>query len=501
MSDASSVDIASPDWWLHRLSGMLLLDQPRMALMDRYYRGHHPLPDVPRKLREEYRQMLIRSRSNFMRIVVEAPAERLRVQGFRVGEETSADSDDWAWWLASGMGTQAGLSIVDSLVMGRSYLAVYPSPTGPRVRVEDPRTTIVDYDPDDASLRAAALTAWIDEWTGNVMAEVTTRFTVARWVCRRPQVLASSMWPRSEWQPGWPIRELDVSQQALASREEPAHTFGQWMAQWELVDSYPNTWGLIPVIPVVNNPATGRRPDGESELADVYTTQDRINDMLFNRSLAAWTTAYRQKWATGLDIPVDEHGNAVQPYEAAIDRLWVAGDPDVKFGEFSANDLKPYIESIEEDVQHIAVQTRTPRHYFLVQGQAPSGDAIKSAEAGLVAKVVAKQAHIGAAFAEAVRVRHLVAEGRDVPVETVWADPEFRTLAELTDAVIKQYQTGLIPLRVAQEKLGFSPSEISRMESMRLQEQMLAELAGEALGEAPLDEGTEEPVEEPVIGG
>src|SRR5690606_38050895 len=222
---------------------------------------------------------------------------------------------------------------------------------------------------------------------------------------------------------------------------EPVEPF-QWVQQWEEVGLVKNPSGEIPLIPLVNRPSVLKRPDGESELEDVYLTQDRINEMLFNRALAAWTTAYRQKWATGLEIPVDEDGNPVQPFEAAIDRLWVSEDERTRFGEFGATDLKPFIEAVEEDVQHIAVQTRTPRHYFVQQGQAPSGDAIKSAEAGLVAKVFEKQAYLGRGFAEAMRLAKVMAGEPAPPLEVVWADPEFRTMGELTDAVIKQHQAG-----------------------------------------------------------
>jgi hypothetical protein len=67
------------------------------------------------------------------------------------------------------------------------------------------------------------------------------------------------------------------------------------------------------------------------------------------------------------------------------------GRPEVKFGEFSQTELDGYIKAIEQKVLHIAVTTRTPRHYLFQEGQSPSGDAIKSAESGLVKKVERKQ--------------------------------------------------------------------------------------------------------------
>lgn len=470
---ADVLQINTPAWWLHRLAGQLQMDTPRMVLMDRYYRGSHPLPYVPRKLKDEYRKMLARSRSNFMRIVVEAPAERLKVQGFRAAGGDSADTAAWDEWVANNLDVDANLGIVDALAMGRTYLSVwrFAGDDRARIQIEDPRTTIVEFDPIRRHRRVAGLRMWTDDWTGKVRADVWLQDGCYQFAA--DAVRPSKTWPES-WSAAYPIDDRDVAYTDLLLREEPLEPF-QWVQQWEEVGLVKNPSGEIPLIPLVNRPSVLKRPDGESELEDVYLTQDRINEMLFNRALAAWTTAYRQKWATGLEIPVDEDGNAVQPFEAAIDRLWVSEDERTRFGEFGATDLKPFIEAVEEDVQHIAVQTRTPRHYFVQQGQAPSGDAIKSAEAGLVAKVFEKQAYLGRGFAEAMRLAKVMAGEPAPPLEVVWADPEFRTMGELTDAVIKQHQAGLIPQRVALERLGYSPTEIDRITRLRTQDQLVAD--------------------------
>jgi hypothetical protein len=470
----STHEPGSPTWYLHRLTGWLLADQPRMILMDRYYRGHHPVPHVPRQLKAEYQRMLARSQSNFMRIVAEAPAERLGVQGFRTAGDTRTDQDAWGWWVDNGMDVDANLSILDSIVLGRSYLSVwrYSGEDDARVQVEDARTTIVEHDRQRRRRRVAGLRTWIDDWTGTVRADVYLPEGIYQWRAKRSLLTGSVQWP-SPWQAAYPIDDGAVTMVDMVAREDPAATVDQWAQQWEELDVLPNPSGEIPLVPLVNRPSTIKQPDGESELDDVYLTQDRINEMLFNRALAAWTTAYRQKWVTGLEVPTDEDGNPIKPFEPGIDRLWVAEEPETRFGEFGQTDLKPFIESVEEDVQHIAVQTRTPRHYFLASGQSPSGDAIKSAEAGLVAKVAEKQRHLGAAFAEVVRLRQVMRGGEAERTDVVWADPEFRTLAELTDAVIKQKAAGIIPTRVARERLGYSPPEIDRMERLETQEQLL----------------------------
>lgn len=502
---ADAMTVAGPAWWLHRLTGQLLLDRPRMLLMDRYYRGNHPIPKMPRELEVEFKRMIVQSRSNFMGVVIEAPAERLNVQGFRPRGAEEPDDESWGWWLDNGMDVDANLVVTNALSMGRGYLLVEKRPNGDEARVEvvDPRMSMVEMDPSNRQRRAAGLRLWNDDWHGNLMADVwIDGDTCYHFAARTDRVLRSTLWPQS-WQPAFPINDVDVRFTDLTLREEPAATLDEWCSNWVALGyDTERPRGDVPLIPLVNRPSTLKIPDGESEIDDVYLTQDRINDMVFNRSLAAFTAAFQQKWATGIDIPIDpKTGEPVQPYKSSVTRVWADSSEGAQFGAFPATDLKNYVAAIEEDVQHIAVQTRTPRHYFLQQGQSPSGDAIKSAEAGLVAKVLEKQRLYGRSFAEAVRLRKIMSgEADPTPVEVIWANPEFRTLAELSDAIIKQFQAEIIPKRVAREEIGHSPSAIERMELLDAQEALVrdTERALERPDEPEPDEETSEEPEEAV---
>lgn len=495
-SEDASVAPGSPIWWLHKLTGCLARDQARMVLMDRYYRGDHPVPYVPRQLKDEFRMMLKRSKSNFMRIVVDAPAERLRLQGFRPRGAESADEDIWAWWVDSQMAVDANVAITDAIKMARSYISIwrYTGKDDVSVQVEDPRGTYVEYDQMDRHRRVAALRVWNDEWTDKVRADVWLPDACYQWEGEKNTFRASQLWPPI-WQPGHPIDDGDVRFIDTVSREDPAPDLTQWYRQWTELGTVKNPWGEIPIVPLVNRQSTAGRL-GESEIDDVYPSQDRINAQLFNRDLGGWTTAYRQKWATGMEIPVDDDGNPVEQFKSAVDRLWVSEDEKTRFGSFDATDPSQFIEPIEQDVKHIAVQTRTPRHYLVESGQTPSGDSIKSAESGLVAKVEDKQPYFGASFCEVVRLRAVMLGQQPKPVEAIWGDPEFRTLAELTDATIKQYQAGIIPLRVAQERIGYSPTEITRMQRLLAGDRVLADAT--AAVELPAGEDQMEEVEAPA---
>jgi hypothetical protein len=54
----------------------------------------------------------------------------------------------------------------------------------------------------------------------------------------------------------------------------------------------------------------------------------------------------------------------------------------------------------------------------------------------------------------------------------IWGDPESRVMSEITDAVGKQVQILGVPQRVAWEKVGYTQTEIDRMEAIKQQERL-----------------------------
>jgi hypothetical protein len=170
-----------------------------------------------------------------------------------------------------------------------------------------------------------------------------------------------------------------------------------------------------------------------------------------------------------VELAVDEDGNPIEPFKAAIDRLWISPDPNTKFGEFSQTDLVPYTTMLQEIVGHIASITRLPMHLFLSHsGQVPSGEALQAAESGLVRRVQQRQRVFGESIEEVVRLAMLAAgdtrrAGANA-LETIWADAQTFSEAIRTDAVIKRASLGIIPPAQLLEDLGtYSPQQIDRM--------------------------------------
>ena len=75
-----------------------------------------------------------------------------------------------------------------------------------------------------------------------------------------------------------------------------------------------NPLGAVPFVPFENRP-TAATP-GESELRELVPIMQRIQELELAKLVAAHTAVFRQKWATGLEVPRDpETGKPVEPFK------------------------------------------------------------------------------------------------------------------------------------------------------------------------------------------
>ena len=453
----------SPEQWLSVLEQRLYERQPHISEMNAYYTGDHPLPFVTRahaeKIRNEFRQLLKDSRSNFAELVVDAVAERMSVEGFRLSaaDDQQADNATWAIWQANGLDSESQVAFVEALAKGMSYLSVWaPEKQGgyASIAVEDPLQTIVAYEPGSGfRRRSAALKLWEDAEQGIERANVYLPDAIVKF--QRPLGSSSTQ------------AHMSGNERSFEAEGTPVRSSGTSGSKgWVRVDTGPdvvvNRLRVVPIVPLRNRPRL--LMEGTSELVNVCRIQNQINGFVFLLALAGYFGAHRQRWIAGIPL-YDDDNKPLDTFNAAIDRIWASENPDARFGDFEQTSLDGYISAIEQKVAHLAVTTRTPKHYLLPEGQEPSGDAIKSAEAGLVKKVQARQRTYGEGVEEALRLARMFQGAADAPVdsEVVWADPQIRTEAEVTDATIKKFQGHLITWQQACQDLGYSPQTIARM--------------------------------------
>ncbi|MFB7115750.1 phage portal protein [Streptomyces sp. NPDC056291] len=458
----------SPGWWLQRL-GKRLLDErddsrddegevtPGLNTLRKYAEGKAPLPHVPGLDPKEVTEWMKDARTNWASLVLDSPVERLGVDGFRFGgsgDEDSVKADDDAnrIWRENGMRADSGLVHYGALSQRRAFVLVEKNDDGrPVLTHETPRQVAVEHAPGNHRRLAAGLKLWRDDWTGQTRATLWTPDKVYGFVTKQENPVFSGRVAS--------LRSWEAS--ALPNSKD---------------SELPNDLEAVPLVPFINR--RNRRESGFAEHEDVISVQNRINLSLIYLIAAMKYGAFRQRWAAGLEVDEDPvTGAKIQPFQLDIRKLWTTADPDVKFGEFAATDLIPYVRSVEAAVQDLAALSRTPPHYLIGAVVNVSGDALKAAETGLVAKVKDRQVSFGESWENVMRLSFRVlgetAKAEAWDLETVWRDPESRTVSELADAAVKKSSAG-VPWRQRMEDMGYTPQQISRMEIDRAADAMNA---------------------------
>lgn len=439
--------------WLNRLYPKLQERAREIQKPEDYYNGKQPLAFATVKYREEFGRMLAELCDNWMPLVVDAVEERLHVEGFRFGDDTAGDKDAWTIWQRNKLDADSELGHSTALTTGWGPVMVWAGKDGlAEITVEHPSQVLVAYESGTRRTRSAAIKAWVDEWTGATFANVYLPDGIYKFrgpaKRDRASFTTQTMLPDMGGSRRWTIRD----------------------------DTVENPLGVVPVVEMINRPKLVPVGVGRSEIAEVLSTQDQINKLVCDMLVASEFAAFKQRWATGIEVPTDpETGLEVQQFQAAIDRLWHTPNDGAKFGEFTAVELANYVKGIENRVQSLASRTRTPPHYLLGNtGSFPSGESLKATETGLIAKARSRQRHFGETWEEIIRLS-LQVEGKprtDPAAETIWADPESRSESEHVDSLVKKRSLG-VPLEQLWEDAGYSPQQIGRFRSMLAQEALL----------------------------
>ena len=384
-----------------RLLGKLRRQRLLSAELWSWYRGDQPVPAVDRNYTQAYRLFLELSRTPWARLVVDTIAERLHVQGFHAGVPAGGAAEEqsaWSIFQGAGMDADEWLIYTEALITGCGYLSVSEG--------EEPGTVAIvpesgfevthEHSPESRRQLSAALKLFPADWTGLL------------WVCELYRSEGTYRWVLELTEP--PAKDgLVFPIDSVASK--PAQL------AWEPAEQFatPNQLGQILVVPFENRATI--LGGGMSELGDCLPILRRIDKLTLDKMLTSESAAFRQRWATGLEVPRGEDGQPIEPYKAAVSKLWVSEAPETKFGSFEASDLTQYLKAIDAEIAALAAISRVPAHYLLQSNLAnpPSAESLVAAESGLVAKVRERQRRFGEAWERALRL------GFAISGETDWA--------------------------------------------------------------------------------
>lgn len=436
----------TPGAWLTYLELKLADQQRTVQLCEDYYNGKHRLAFATAKFRQAFGALFRAFADNWCVTVVDAPVERLFVEGFRLGSDKPADTEAWAIWQANGLDAESVMAHTEAVKNGAAYILIAPTPKGeefPRITVEHPSQVYVESDPGDRRRRLTAIKKWHDETDGYVYANLYFPDRIVKYRTKEKIRAGQTGQIQRNWVP------------------KPDDEGGA------------NTLGVVPMIPLLNNPSM--LEGGRSDLMPAVPLQDAINKEVADMLVASEFAAFPQRVLMGVEVPTDETGAPLPATElkAAVSRFWAFENENAKVAEFSAANLSNYVGAITLLLQHLAAQTRTPPHYLLGQIVNASGDALKAAETGLVAKVKRKQIDFSDSWEEAMRIALQLRGQKELAealgAETIWRDPEYRSEGEQVDAAIKLRALS-VPLPSLWERVGFTPQQVKDFEK-QLKEQ------------------------------
>lgn len=426
--------------------------------LQRYYDGDHDLHFATPKYRQAFGRLFSALSLNICPLVINSKRDRLHVEGFGVqGEETSAQSEDAIIrareiWRRNRLDKRIKSLFNESLLKDYSYILIWPDSEGRAVWYPHGAASVVcEDDNENIGYFKRAAKAWIERVVESGIEKTYVRLTIYKRdeiIKLRTRVEAKSL-PTSST-----LSDLSAS-------------FVPWPGEneaWPLA----NVYGAVPIF---------RLGDGESHLKNILKPQDALNKTICDKMVSMEFGAFRQRWATGLDLPTDPvTGKKYNPFEAGADRLWHTVGENVKFGDFSESDITQFIAVKESFVSDVAMISGIPFYNFKLSGEAPSGEALKVLDKRLADQVANIQVADGMVLADAMRFSLRVEGMPDVDLDTLWRDTRPRNDIEFTTAQINKKAIG-ISERQLQREAGYTEAEIARMATEREEEQSLAGVA------------------------
>ncbi|HVQ51110.1 MAG TPA: phage portal protein, partial [Mycobacterium sp.] len=273
-------------------------EQRRLDQIAKYVAGQHDSVYVPAGANREYHWLMRVAKVNMMRLVVSVLAQNLYVDGYRRAKSDD-NAEPWTIWQANRLDARQHGIHRAALKYGISYTLVLPGEPEPVITPMSPRRMTAFYsDPVN------------DEWPLFAV-ECTTEQTKSdggKLVARKR------------------VRLFDDAGVYRFVTDDEARTV-------TLEEVEEHDLGVCPVVRYLNEVDLDEDECVAGEVEPLIPLQDQANSTTFNLLMAQQFAAFRQRWVTGM-ATVDENGRPIQPFRARVDDVFVADDPDTKFGEF-----------------------------------------------------------------------------------------------------------------------------------------------------------------------
>jgi hypothetical protein len=305
---------------------------------------------------------------------------------------------------------------------------VWPDDDGDiTITYNSPMTTVMIYDDENPRIKKYAAKTW----------EVRDAFN-AKWTCM------------NLYYPNRIEKYKRAGEMSVVSGTADA---AGWGTPYEIVE---NPFGEIPVFHFRTH-----RPYGTPEHASATGTQDAINKLVNNHMLTVDYQGAPQRYALsasgqGSEMADFDEGEADRENLAALKsgpgELWYLNGIS-QVGQFNPAPPESFTNPIQEYIKHMAALTHTPLHMFESVRTFSSGEAIRTAEAGLTKKVRDRQLAFGQTWRELFKFA-LKIEGFDVDVQVQWNPSESIDTADAWNIAAVKRNLG-VPLVTVLMEMGY----------------------------------------------
>ncbi len=412
----------------------------------RYYNGDHDLGFASARFERAFGQLFKEFALNYCEALVDTLVDRLVVTGFDVegkkGPASIGDECDTIW-RRNRLDLRSTQTHSEAIKVGDAYVIVWPGKDGLATFYPNkPDGIALEYDEETPGLIRMAVKIWRPRDRKFRMTVYTADF-VYRFIGR--EVATSTALPKK------------------ADAFEPLRTADE---AWPIE----NTFRQVPVFPFANR--AGIDEYGASELRSVLPVQDALNKGVMDWLVAQEVVALPQRYATGIEIPTNaETGKVEDAFKAAMDSVWASRDKDSRFGQFPGADLSGLLKGNDSLVGALAVISRTPMHYMLpVTGNWPSGESLKTAESGLIAKANGGTLRFGNAWEDAMRFAlkvDSIGGADEVQLSTQWEETAPRSENDIATRT-KTYQSAGAALKAAARRAGMSENDAEELAEAEL---------------------------------
>lgn len=391
----------------------------RLGKPRRYLAGDHDMPFMPAGAKKEYQHLAKRSVTNWLPLIPDTFARDLFVEGYR--SPRAADDDAaWTYWQDNGLDARQSVVHRGALNYGVAYVLVLKGADRDRpvIRPLRPTRSAAWYRDEDDDFPEIGLVRAGRSAVGEQLVDIYDATTV--------------------------------------------YHFARSEEKLRLVGTETHGMGVVPLVRFRD------RLDGEARglVTPAINAQDRINEIVFSTMIAMQYASFRQRWATGLAVPVDDDGEPVEPFQAAVDRLWIADSPDAKFGDFAQTDLNGHQQEYKAAVRSLAATAQINPDALMGEGLVNvSEGAMVAMQASTRRKLSELQTLFGEAWEQVFRLASIAA-GKPEPeasAQVRWRDIGGETLASTVDALGKLVQMLNVPARGLWERIpGTSEDDLKR---------------------------------------